>query len=316
MTRKKKIKIRANNSQIPLGERSEDGNQKSGAVYVVATPIGNMEDMTFRALRILKSVDLIAAENMTRTRGLCRHYDIKTRITSYNQHNQKIKAPGLIGRLKQGLDIAIVTDAGTPGISDPGVYIINLAGKENIKVVPIPGPSAVIAALSVSGFPTQEFVFLGFLPNKAGKRKNVLKNMDHESRTMVFFEAPHRLIAALTDIYEIFGDRQIVLLREMTKVFEEAQRGTAKAILEHIIEDGLKGECTLVVAGYRAGANPRTLDKRIINKIELLLDKKGMTIKDIAGMLSAKEGVPYRQIYKECLARKRGLERAGMNGVG
>jgi len=282
---------------------------------VVSTPIGNMEDITLRALRVLKSVDVIAAESVTHTKGLCEHYDIRTRLTSYHQHNQKGKAPQLIKRLKSGHDVAIVTDAGTPGISDPGVYLINRAAKEEIRITPIPGPSAVIAALSVSGLPTEDFVFLGFLPNKRGKRKKILANLVSEPRTMVFFEAPHRIKAMLGDLREMLGDRQMVMLREITKVFEEVKRGPIGEILEYLTPDRIRGEFTLVVAG-RKEKKVRSLNEEVLKRIEDLLTEKTRSIKDIANLVSTEEGVAYRQIYKECLARKKDLERLEADGAG
>ena len=173
-------------SGLEGGPEAPTHNQRGGTLYVVSTPIGNLEDITLRALKTLKSVDTIAAENVSHSRRLCERYSIRTRVTNYHQHNQNTKTEQLINRLKSGSDLALVTDAGTPGISDPGVYLINRALNEDIKVRPIPGPSAVVAALSVSGLPTARFVFLGFLSNKAGKRKRELEKLASENRTMVF----------------------------------------------------------------------------------------------------------------------------------
>jgi len=253
---------------------------ESGTLYVTSTPIGNLEDITMRALSVLKNVDVIAAENVARTRGLCEHYGIKTRLTSYNQHNQKVKATELIQQLTSGRDVAVVTDAGTPGISDPGAFLISQAANEKIEVVPIPGPSAVIAALSVSGMPTEEFVFCGFLPNKSGKRKKTLKRLISERRTMVFFEAPHRIEAMLTDLKEILDDRQMVMLREMTKVFEEVKRGTVSAILTNLTPDRIKGEFTLVVAGSEE-EEPRALSEEILERIRELLSENKMGVEKV-----------------------------------
>ena len=280
---------------------------ESGTLYVTSTPIGNHEDITMRALSVLKSVYVVAAENVARTKGLCEHYGIKTRLTSYNQHNQKVKARELIQQLTSGRDVAVVTDAGTPGISDPGAYLISQAANDKIDVVPIPGPSAVIAALSVSGMPTEEFVFCGFLPNKSGKRKKALKRLVSERRTMVFFEAPHRIETMLTDLKEILGDRQMVMLREMTKVFEEVKRGTVSAILTCLTPDRIKGEFTLVVAGSEE-EEPRALSEGILERIRELLSEDKMGVKDIADLISREEDVAYRQVYKECLAKKRSLK--------
>jgi len=287
--------------------KSETQDPEPGTLYVTSTPIGNLEDITLRALSVLKSVDVIAAEKVAHTRGLLEHYGIKTRLTSYNQHNQKVKANELIQRLTSGRDAAVVTDAGTPGISDPGAYLISRAANENIEVVPIPGPSAVIAALSVSGMPTEEFVFCGFLPNKSGKRKKALRRFVPERRTMVFFEAPHRIEAMLIDLKEILGDRQMVMLKEMTKVFEEVKRATVSAILTSLTPDRIKGEFTLVVAGNEE-EEPRALCEEVLEKIEELLSDDNMGVKDIAELISREEDVAYRQVYKACLAKKRSRE--------
>jgi 16S rRNA (cytidine1402-2'-O)-methyltransferase len=278
-----------------------------GTLYVVSTPIGNLEDITLRALKVLMSVDLIAAEKVPHTKGLCKHYGIETRLTSYHQHNRKVKTPELVEKLKAGGNIAIVTDAGTPGISDPGVYLINRAVREEIKVAPIPGPSAVIAGLSVSGLPAEKFVFLGFLPNRSGKRKSELRRLASESRTMVFFEAPHRVKAMLADLREILGDREMVMLRELTKVFEEVKRGPASTILQHLPSERIRGEFTLVMAGRDEKKKVQALSEGVLRRIEGLLAEKKMSIKDIAQLVSSEEGLAYRQIYKECLARKKAL---------
>ena len=283
-------------------------NQSSGILYVVSTPIGNLEDITLRALRVLKTVDMIAAENVTHTRRLCEHYGIRTRLASYHQHNQKVKAPEFIRRLKSGHDIAIVTDAGTPGISDPGVYLIDRAVKEEIKVSPVPGPSAVIAAISISGFLTKGFVFFGFLPNRQGKRRKELEKLISEPKAIVFFEAPHRLKSMLTDLSDILGDREIVMLREMTKVFEEVIRGRVSEIVTHLTPERIRGEFTLVVAGNSEEEKPQGLGEEVQGRIEELLAEKEKSIRDIAHLISGEQGIAYREAYKECLARRKGHE--------
>ena len=283
-------------------------NQEHGTLYVVSTPIGNLEDITLRALKVLKSVDMIAAENVTHTKRLCGRYGIKTKATGYHQHNQNTKTEQLIHRLKSGSDLALVTDAGTPGISDPGVFLINRAVEEYISVTPIPGPSAVVAALSVSGLPTARFVFLGFLSNKAGKRKGELEKLASETRTMVFFEAPHRIKAMLTDLRDIFGERQTVVLREMTKVFEESQRGTPSDILASLTPEKVKGEFTLVVAGSGSKEKSVELSEDVLNRIGELIRADRLSIKDIATLISKEEGLAYRKVYKECLDKKEKLE--------
>jgi len=220
-----------------------------GVLYVVATPLGNLEDTTLRAIRILKDVDLIAAEDTRTTRKLLRHYGITTGQTSYFEHNELRKARGLLERLKSGQSIALVSEAGTPGVSDPGFRLIRLAIDHNIPVVPIPGSSAAIAALSVSGLPTDSFLFLGFLPNKPTRRRRTLETWKDWDRTLILYESPHRLAATLHDLLDIFGDREIALARELTKTFEEILRGPISRILEEIEGRTVRGEITLVVSG-------------------------------------------------------------------
>ena len=298
-----------------MKNRREHDGKGYGTLFVVSTPIGNLEDITLRALRVLKSVDMIIAEKSVHTKRLCDYYGIRTRCATCHQHNQKAKTPELIRLLKSGHDLAIVTDAGTPGISDPGPYLIDQAAREDIAVSPIPGPSAVIAALSVSGFQSDQFVFVGFLPNKSGKRKKKLKGLLSERNTMVFYEAPHRVKAMLNDFSEIFGPRQMVMLREMTKIFEDVKRGAACDILEHLTQENTKGEFTLVVEGKKKEEKDAALSKEVLDRIEKLLTEGALTLKDISNLLSDEEGLAYRQVYKECLAKKREIERLGTDGI-
>lgn len=275
-----------------------------GTLSIVSTPIGNLEDITLRALKTLKEVDIIAAENVSHTRGLCEHYGIKTRVVRYNQHNQKTKTAELIGRLKKGANIALVTDAGTPGISDPGTLLINKAAQEAVAVKPILGPSAVTGAISVSGFPAEQFVFGGFLPPRAGKRKQSLRTFISERRTMVFFEAPHRLKAMLADMRDVLGDREIVLIREMTKLYEQIYRGDISAILDDLPEERIRGELTLVVKGSEEKQGLGEIPAHVLERIDKLLTEKQLSVKDIAGDISIESELPYRQVYKICLERK------------
>ena len=286
-----------------------------GTLFVVSTPIGNLEDITLRALKILKVVSMIAAENPIHTKKLCKHYEIKTKLTSYNQHNRRVKAPELIRLLKKGNDLAMVTDAGTPGISDPGIYLVNQAVKDGIKISPIPGPSAVAAAISVSGLAANSFIFAGFLPNKTGKRKNELKKLAFESRTIIFFEAPHRIKAMLTDLKEIFGERQMVMVREMTKMFEEVKRDSVTNILDHLESERIRGEFTIVVEGKNRKNECRCLNADVGNRLEELLSEQKMSVKDIANLISREEGCSYREIYKNCLIRKKVLEGSKPDGI-
>jgi 16S rRNA (cytidine1402-2'-O)-methyltransferase len=291
-----------------LNQRPELRNPESGTLYVVSTPIGNLEDVTLRALKILKDVDLIAAENTSQTRGFCSHYNIKTRLISYHQHNQRSRGPELIERLKKGSDIALVTSAGTPSISDPGSLLVNMALGNGIRVSPIPGPSAAIAALSVSGLHVDRFLFLGFLSNKTGKRKKELRDLAHEQRCMVFYEAPHRIKAMLKDINEVLGDRYVVILRELTKIYEEIKRGTVSLILKELDDHILKGEFTVVLAGAEKKEDEDFVDNKIRDTIKRLLRERKMGVKQIATRLSKEFGLNYRTVYKEGLIIKKAME--------
>jgi 16S rRNA (cytidine1402-2'-O)-methyltransferase len=231
------------------GSHTLNHRARQGAIYVVSTPIGNLEDITLRAMRVLREVDLIAAESVVHTKKLCAYYHITTPLTSYNSHNQRYKGRVLIEKAKSGLDIALVSDAGTPGVSDPGSMLVREAIDEHIALVPVPGVSASLAALSISGFPTDRFVFVGFLSRKKGRRRRELEALKDEVRTMILFEAPHRLVKMLTDLTEVMGDRDIVLAKEMTKMFEKVVRGPAGEVASSLKDTTIKGEYTVIVNG-------------------------------------------------------------------
>ncbi len=223
-------------------------SRDKGSLYIVSTPIGNLGDFTVRSAEILSQVRLIAAEDTRRTRILLNHYEIKTPLSSYHSYNQEKKGPQLIGLLNEGQDIALVSDAGTPGISDPLFHLVKLALAEDIQVLALPGPSAVLAALTVSGLPMDRFVFEGFLPVKK-RRKTRLEALALEERTLVLYESPHRIHRTLRDLYSVFGNRKVALARELTKLYEEVIRGDLKDLVESLSEKKLKGEITLVIAG-------------------------------------------------------------------
>ena len=220
-----------------------------GSLYIVSTPIGNLEDITLRALRILREVDLIAAEDTRQTAKLLAVYDIQSKITSFYDFNKERKTPGLLDTLRSGSDVAIVSDAGTPGISDPCYYLVSRAVDQGIEVIPVPGPTAAISALVVSGLPTDRFVFEGFLPVREGRCRARLRELAREQRTMIFYESPHRLQRNLRIMAEILGERRMTLAREMTKRFEEIQRGTISVLSERWGETRPRGEFVLVVEG-------------------------------------------------------------------
>jgi len=221
----------------------------TGKLFVVSTPIGNLKDITFRAVETLKSVALIACEDTRHTKKLLSHYDINTPTTSYFEYNKIQKGEHLLRLLKEGKDIALVSDSGTPGISDPGFNIIRLAIQNSIPVTVIPGPSAVIAGIVLSGMPTDSFVFEGFLSQKQGKRRNELKILSQDRRTIVIYESPHRILKTLKDILDIMGDRDVAICREITKVFEEVIQARASETIEHFTKNEPRGEFIVVIKG-------------------------------------------------------------------
>ena len=275
------------------------GRHVPGTLYVVATPIGNLEDMTFRAIRVLKAVSLIAAEDTRRTRILLNAYQISTPLTSLYDQNESEKSAQLLAKLQSGEDVAYVSDAGTPGISDPGYILVSRAISQGIGVVPVPGASAVIAALSVSGLPMDRFVFLGFLPSKPARRREALASLEEEERTLIFYESPHRLCAALQDIETLLGPRQVVVSREMTKIHEEFLRGTAGSVSACLGDGAVKGEVTLIVAG-------RPRERREVSDAELLecrerlrrSEERDLSVRDMADLIAQETGVPRKRIYR------------------
>lgn len=282
-----------------------DKNETEGILYICGTPIGNLEDITIRALKILKEVKLIAAEDTRHTKKLLIHYQINTKVTSYHEYNKFKKAPYLVEILKNGQDIALVSDAGMPGISDPGYVLINLALNNNIKIIPIPGVSALITALVVSGLPTDKFVFEGFLPRKIKERKRYFKSIKNEERTIIFYETPHRLKRALKDMLEILGDRKIVIARELTKKYEEIIRGKLNLVLSEMNTKEIKGEITLVVQGGIKEKGNDTIDflkDECIMEIYLKkLKNQGYSNKDIIKIAQEKLNIPKNLIYKKLL---------------
>jgi len=228
-----------------------DEELSSGTLYVVSTPIGNLEDITYRAVKLLSQVDLIAAEDTRTTKVLLNHYDIHTHIVSYYSYNEERRIPELIARLKSGDSIAVVSDAGTPGISDPAFKLIRRAIDEAIPVVSLPGPTAFLPALITSGLPSEEFVFVGFLPVKKG-RQTMFTALSHEPRTIILYESPHRLLRTLNDLQKYMGDREMAVARELTKKFEEIVRGKISFVLQHFSTNPIRGEFVLIVQGSEA----------------------------------------------------------------
>jgi len=273
---------------------------QKGTLYIVSTPIGNLEDITLRAIRILREVRLIAAEDTRRTRILLNAYQIDTPLTSLHDRNELKKSIHLIARLNEGMDIAYVSDAGTPGISDPGYVFVKQAISESIKVVPIPGPVAAVAALNVSGLPMDSFVFFAFLPTRRGKRQQLLESIKEESKTMVFYESPNRLVATLQDVNEILGDREIAVSRELTKIYEETLRGTVREVSESLRGKKIKGEITLVISGAARDRSGRSVEEIRARFQEARKDPESST-RDIVDALSEEMNMPRKEIYRQVL---------------
>jgi 16S rRNA (cytidine1402-2'-O)-methyltransferase len=269
-------------------------------LYVVATPIGNLEDISLRALRLLKQVQLIAAEDTRTTRQLLNFYDIKTPLTSYHEHNKRAKLNYLLDCLGKE-DVALVSEAGMPGLSDPGYELIAAAIERGISVVPVPGPSAVITALVVSGLPTDQFLYLGFLPRRPGARRRLFKSVVNEPRTMVAFEAPHRLSQTLSDAMEILGDRRAAVCRELTKVHEEVFRGRLSRAIEHFAQP--RGEFTLVIEGSAVG-EPEI--NREIKEELLKLYRQGAGAREAVARLSESSGISKKKLYQAWLKATKG----------
>ena len=270
------------------------------SLYVVATPIGNLEDISLRALRLLKQVKLIAAEDTRSTRQLLNFYDIKTPLTSYHEHNKRAKLDYLLGYLKQE-DVALVSEAGMPGLSDPGYELIAAVIERGISVVPVPGASAVVTALAVSGLPTDQFLYVGFLPRRGGARRRLFKSVADEPRTLVAFEAPHRLVETLNDALEIFGDRKVAVCRELTKVYEEVFRGRLSQAIEHFTQP--RGEFTLVIEG-KAGQEPE-IDQQIEKELRRLY-RQGAGAKEAVARVSESSGISKKKLYQAWLKATKG----------
>jgi len=273
-----------------------------GTLYIVATPIGNLEDMTFRAIRILKEVDLIAAEDTRHSRKLLNHFGIATRMTPYHDHNEQLKTDYLLEKLLEGNNVAIITDAGTPCIADPGYRIAKAAAEKGIKTVPIPGASAIAAALSASGLPSDRFAFEGFLPPKEGKRKSRLLELKDDSRVIIFYEAPHRLTATLSNMAELLNGREVVVARELTKIHEELKHGTPAELLKHYSQHTVKGEIVILLSpSIEQHTDP---DYDIEATLKRYLFEESLSVKDAAARVSTESGRPRREIYAISLSIK------------
>jgi len=289
---------------MALGAIKNRGNEAalSAGLYLVATPIGNLEDITLRALRVLKEADLIACEDTRQTQKLLNHYSIATRTTSYHEHNEMTRAAELVVELEQGARIALVTDAGMPGISDPGFRLIALAIRHHVPVVPIPGAAAFLSALVASGLPTDSFRFSGFLPAKVGQRRQILESIRESPRTQVFYEAPHRVKETLADIVEVLGaERHVVIAREVTKIHEEFLRGQAREVLETLSARGdIKGEITLLI-GKMEATEQKALPARVSirQRVAQIIAEEKLDEKAALKKVAKEMGMSKSEAYRE-----------------
>lgn len=295
------------NSEAGHGQ-AERTRSAAPALYLVGTPIGNLEDITLRALRVLKEADVIACEDTRQTQKLLNHYAIQTRTTSYHEHNEIARSAELVKDMQEGASVALITDAGMPGISDPGYRLITLAIRNQIPVVPVPGPSAFLAALVASGLPTDSFCFRGFLPAKRGERRAVLETVRNAPRTQVFYEAPHRIVEALADAVEILGETRIVVVaREMTKLHEELLRGSTAQIFSILqSREVVKGEITLLIGKAEeghvaAGAHGRLT---VRERVQQIMTEEKIDEKTALKKVAKERGVSKSEVYREMQRRK------------
>lgn len=280
----------------------EASENKSGALYLVSTPIGNLEDITLRAIRILKEVDAIACEDTRHTQKLLNHYGIHKRLVSYHEHNENTRAPELVSEMQSGANIALVTDAGTPIVSDPGHRLVALCAENNIPVVPIPGASAALAALAGSGISSARVIFVGFLPARQGERRRALAELAGNPATLVFFEAPHRITKMLGDAAEILGNRPAALARELTKLHEEFLRGSLGELARKLKSTSIKGEITLVVGPpniRESAAGPKGITLR--QRVEQLIREAALDRKAALKQAARELGINRREAYKQLL---------------
>lgn len=273
-----------------------------GTLYIVATPIGNLEDITLRALRTLKEVDLIAAEDTRHTRKLLTHFGISRPLTSYFDHNKELKGNFILEKLQEGVNVALVTDAGTPCVSDPGYQLVRDAVAAGMKVVPIPGACAAITALSASGLPSDLFTFAGFLSNRQGRRREKLEELMSAPGLLIFYEAPKRLLTTLRDMLEILGDREVVLARELTKVYEEFLRGRLSFLIDHVETNKLKGEVALLVSPSDEPEIPDV--PQMEDLLARYLASGEFSVKDAVKKVTAETGMPKSVVYAEALRQK------------
>jgi 16S rRNA (cytidine1402-2'-O)-methyltransferase len=274
---------------------------RTGCLYLVATPIGNLEDITLRALRILKESDQIACEDTRHTQKLLNHYHIQKPLVSYHEHNEMTRAPELVLAMEAGARIALVSDAGMPLVSDPGYRLVTLCLRHRVPVVPIPGPSALLAALSASGLPNEEFLFAGFLPARSGERRRALERLRIEDRTIILYEAPHRVEEALSDAREILGDRPACLAREVTKLHEEFRRGSLSELSSSLAERPARGEITLLIAPFPSEERAAQGDtsQSLAERVDELIRQAKLDRKEALKLAARERGLTKRAAYQE-----------------
>jgi 16S rRNA (cytidine1402-2'-O)-methyltransferase len=280
----------------------------TGCLYLVATPIGNLEDISLRALRVLKEADFIACEDTRQSMKLLTHFDIQTRMVSYHEHNEITRAPEIVIDLEQGAQVALVSDAGTPAISDPGHRLVSLCVRHGIKVVPVPGPSAFVAALAASGMPIEEFAFIGFLPSRQTERRKALRVLAAEPRTLALYEAPHRLLDTLEDALEILGNRPAVVAREVTKVYEEFLRGHLEQLLADVRKKAPRGEITLLIGPADGEVIHATASAMaavpLARRVEEVMKERNVDRKAALKVAARERGLTRREAYKQLLVTR------------
>jgi 16S rRNA (cytidine1402-2'-O)-methyltransferase len=274
-----------------------------GCLYLVATPIGNLEDITLRALRILKEVDQIACEDTRHTLKLLNHFEIHKPLVSYHEHNEITRAPELVHAMEQGATVALVSDAGMPLVSDPGHRLVSLSIRHQIPVVPIPGPSALLTALAASGLPNEEFLFLGFLPSRSSERRRALEHLRIENRTIILYEAPHRIADTLADSLAILGDRPACLAREVTKLHEEFRRGTLFELVQSLEEHPVRGEITLLIGAPEAGTPGAQIDtaQSLAARVDELIHQAKLDRKEALKLAAKERGITRRDAYRQLM---------------
>lgn len=275
----------------------------NGTLYIVSTPIGNLEDITLRALRILGEVDMIAAEDTRHSIKLLNHHGIQKPMLSYRRENEQVKSDEIIRMLHAGKSVALISDAGTPGISDPGSLIIKKAIRENVQIVSVPGPTAFVSALSVAGLPTEHFIFWGFLASQKNQRRKTISDLRYEERTLIFYEAPHRIVGSLQDMAEILGERQAALIKEITKIHEQVLRGSISEIIAEVQKTTIAGEYVIIVEGWSRTDNSVT--DEMITELSLLM-RKGLGRKEAVQRIAGIYGISKKDLYKKSLGQGSG----------